>query len=378
MKVYLDNAATTAIDPLVAEAMMPFLSEKFGNPSSTHSHGREVKASIELARKGIAERLNCMPGEIYFTSGGTESINSITSSAIKDLKRQNTITSPLEHHAVLHTLEHSASLGNSNLTMLGVSNKGDVSLDQLAENLHENKGSLVSLMFANNEIGNVNDVETIASLCKENDAFFMSDTVQAMGHIPIDLSKTQFDAVVCSAHKIHGPKGVGFMFLRKGHKLHSYLLGGGQERNMRGGTENVMGIVGLSKAFEIAVDELQNQHETILSLKNRMIDKLRNRIPNVMFNGRSDEQDSLSTVLNVCFPTPSNNEMLLFQLDLAGISASGGSACNSGAQQGSHVLGALNVPSEHTSVRFSFSKYNNSEEVDYVVDKVSEILETSA
>ncbi len=377
MKAYFDNAATTRIDPRVGEAMMPFITGKFGNPSSTHSFGREVKAAIELSRKSIAERLGCTPGEIYFTSGGTESINTILNSAVRDLGKTTAITSPIEHHAVLHTLENLRESTGMKLKLVEVDSKGRIDLDHLELLLKKNDNPLVSLMFANNEIANVNPVNEIAALCAEYKAFFHSDTVQAMGHFPINLEEWSVDSAVCSAHKIHGPKGIGFMYLKKGYDIHSYILGGGQERNMRGGTENVIGIIGLAKAFEIATDEITEQKEYIQSLKKQMIHGLKEKLPGVSFNGLSDEDESLYTVLNVSLPTDSHNEMVLFQLDLQGISASGGSACNSGAVGVSHVLEALDCLPGRTSVRFSFSKYNSREEVDFAVKSLEGILNGS-
>ena len=374
MSIYLDNAATTPIDPQVADAMMPFISGKFGNPSSTHGHGREVKSAIELARKSIAETLNCTPGEIYFTSGGTESINCILNGAVNDLGIKHAVTSPIEHHAVLHTLEHLADLGKIKLDLVKIDSDGHIDYEHLEHLLENNTKSMVSLMHCNNEIGNVNDIGKIADLCTSHNAFFHSDTVQAMGHFAIDLKETKVDAVVCSAHKIHGPKGVGFMFIRKNHKMHSMILGGGQERNMRGGTENVIGIVGLAKAFEIATSEMEAQKEHILGLKTRMIDNLRSSVPGVSFNGDSASEESLYTVLNVCIPPFENQDMILFQLDLAGISASGGSACNSGATKGSHVLEALGSDPARSAIRFSFSKHNTQKEIDQASAVLAEMV----
>ena len=374
MSIYLDNAATTPIDKEVADAMIPFITGKFGNPSSTHGHGREVKAAIERSRKLIAEILKCTPGEIYFTSGGTESINCILNGAVNDLGIKHAVTSPIEHHAVLHTLEHLASLGKIKLDLVKLDDKGHIDYEHLEHLLENNTKSMVSLMHCNNEVANVNDIKRIGDLCRSQNAFFHSDTVQAMGHFPIDLSTTNVDAVVCSAHKIHGPKGVGFMFIRKNHKIHSMILGGGQERNMRGGTENVIGIVGLAKAFEVACSEMDDQKKHILSLKKRMIDNLKGSIDGVSFNGDSENPDSLYTVLNVCIPPFENQDMILFQLDLAGISASGGSACNSGATKGSHVLEALESDPNRSAIRFSFSKHNTPEEIDSVSATLAEMV----
>lgn len=378
MKIYLDNAATTPIDPAVADAMLPFINGNFGNPSSTHGHGREVKSALELSRKSIAERLNCLPGEIYFTSGGTEAINCILNGAVNDLGVKHAITSPTEHHAVLHTLEHLEQKGLIKLDLLDVDSSGNIDHAQLDELLGKNKNSMVSIMHSNNEIANVNDIQSISEICQNHDAFFHSDTVQAMGHFPLDMSKTMVDGVICSAHKIHGPKGVGFMFLRKGHKLNPFILGGGQERGLRGGTENIIGIAGLTKAFEIAIDELSTVKKKISDLKTRMIERLQNEVPDIMFNGDSGKEGSLYTVLNVNLPGAIRGDLLLFQLDLKGISASGGSACNSGALKGSHVLEAINVSEDRTCVRLSFSKYNTMEEIDFACDSLIEIINQPA
>ncbi|MDH5381696.1 MAG: cysteine desulfurase [Cyclobacteriaceae bacterium] len=374
MKVYFDNAATTPIDPLVFEAMTPWLTSHWGNASSTHSFGREAKAAIEMSRKTIAELLNAAPGEIYFTSGGTEGDNTVLKGICGDAGFSQAISSPLEHHAVLHTLEAITSKNKANLTLLDVNEKGELDYEQLEELLKENPPTLVSLMYANNEIGNINNIELIGSIVKEYNGYFHSDTVQAMGHYKIDSKKIQIDAMVCSAHKIHGPKGSGFMYLKKDKRIPPFMVGGGQERNMRGGTENVAGIVGLTKAFTLAHERMEDDHKHIQVLKDRMISGLTTLIPGISFNGNSENPDSLYTVLNARLPASEENEFLLFNLDMKGIAASGGSACNSGSDKGSHVLEALGMPSDSTGVRFSFSKYNTPEEVDYVLEAVKECL----
>lgn len=377
MRVYLDNAATTCIDPEVLQEMLPYLEKYYGNPSSTHGHGREVKAAIEKSRKKVASLLNVHPSEIIFTSGGTESDNTVLRSCINSKEVKHIVTSKLEHHAVLHTVEELESKGLVKVTYLDFDEKGEVDLDQLANVLANNKNILVSLMHGNNEIGNILDIHKVSALCKEHDALFHSDTVQTIGHFNVDLSELEIDFLAASAHKFHGPKGVGFLYVNKNSKIRPILTGGGQEREMRGGTENVYGIIGLAKALELSLANLNDHRNHIEKLKNRMIQLLQEKIEGVSFNGNSsDVENSLYTVLNVCLPESAANSMLLFSLDLAGISVSGGSACSSGAQAGSHVISALkkgNMAGRGT-VRFSFSKFNTQEDIDYACNKLEEIL----
>jgi len=375
MRVYLDNAATTPLDPEVFEAMKPFLLEDFGNPSSIHSHGRKVRSAIESARKKIAELLHCTPGEIIFTSGGTEADNTILRSAIQTYGIKNVISSAVEHHAVEHTLTSVTRAGNINLHMVKLDEKGFIDLPHLEQLLKQHQHTLVSLMHANNEIGNLLDLQHVAELCEKHNAYFHSDTVQTVGHYRHDVSQIKVHGITAAAHKFHGPKGIGFMYIRKDKKIHPFMFGGSQERNMRGGTENVYGIVGLAKALEIAYRDMDKHLEYIKGLKVYMIEKLKTHIPGVDFHGASADLDnSLYTVLNVCLPESDINSMLLFNLDLQGISASGGSACSSGAAMGSHVLNYLYPESKHGAIRFSFSKYNTTEEIDYVVNKLKELL----
>ena len=376
MRIYLDNAATTPLDPEVFEAMKPFMLEDFGNPSSTHAHGRKVRAAIESARKKIAELLNCTPGEIIFTSGGTEADNAILSGAMSSYGIQNIITSSIEHHAVEETLKSLSKKFNAPLHEVKLSPNGDVDLEHLEQLMKSHSQTLVSLMHANNEIGNLLDLDKVSELCSKYQAYFHSDTVQTVGHYTHDLKKTRIDGMTAAAHKFHGPKGVGFMFIRKEKKIQSMIHGGPQERNMRGGTENVYGIIGLAKALEIAYRDLEQHKEYITGLKARMIEQLKATIPGVAFHGNSaDLEKSLYTVLNVCLPESEGNSMLLFNLDLHGISASGGSACSSGATAGSHVLGALYPGSKKGAVRFSFSKFNTPEQIDFAVQKLKECLQ---
>lgn len=375
MRVYFDNAATTAMDDRVIEAMLPFMKEHYGNPSSVHSHGREVRSAIEKSRKKVAELLNASPSEICFTSGGTEADNTAIVSGIQTHGIKHAITSPLEHHAVLHTLEECEKKGLLKLSMLEVNDKGEHNLEHLQELLKSNSKSLVSIMHANNEIGNINDLNAIGSIAKEHDAFFHSDTVQTMGHYKHDLKNLPVDAMVAGGHKFHGPKGTGFLYVNKSKKIAPFIYGGAQERNMRGGTENVIGIVGIAKALELAYEDMESHRKHIEGLKNRFIEQLQAHISGVAFNGLSADLDkSLYTVLNVCLPSSADTAgMLLFNLDLQGISASGGSACSSGAFVGSHVLRALGASPERDTVRFSFSRFNTSKEVDYTVEKLKEL-----
>jgi cysteine desulfurase len=370
--VYLDNAATTPMDDRVIEAMLPYMRAHFGNPSSVHSHGREVRSAIEKARKKVAELLHASPSEIFFTSGGTEADNTALVCGVESHGISHAITSPLEHHAVLHTLEMLAKKGKIQLSLLDVNEKGEINLQHLESLLQAHPKSLVSLMQGNNEIGNLNDLERIGTLARTYDAFFHSDTVQTMGHYTHDLSQLPLDALVAGAHKFHGPKGVGFLYVRKDKKIHPFIHGGAQERNMRGGTENVIGIIGLAKALEISLEELDAHRSHIEKLKSHFVEKLKQYIPGVAFNGCSADLDkSLYTVLNVSLPpSEANRGMLLFHLDLEGISASGGSACSSGATVGSHVLRAIQHPAERDAVRFSFSRFTTLEEVDYTLEKL--------
>lgn len=373
MNVYLDNAATTAIDNEVFEAMKPYLLENYGNPSSIHSHGRKVRSAIEYARKTVAELLHASPSEIFFTSGGTEADNALICSSIESYNLNHAISSKIEHHAVLHTLENLEKQGKIKLSFVNLDGNGNVDFDHLEDLLKTNSRSLVSLMHANNEIGNIIDLDRLGDLCENYDAIVHSDTVQTMGHYKHDLSKLKLHCITGAGHKFHGPKGAGFMYIDKNTKIAPFIHGGAQERNMRGGTENVYGIIGTAKALEIAYRDMEEHQVYIQGLKDRMISKLKNTIEGVGFNGESENKDrSLYTVLNVCLPPSPDNDMLLFTLDINGISASGGSACSSGASKGSHVLSGINADPNRGAVRFSFSKYNTPEEIDYAAEKVAE------
>jgi cysteine desulfurase len=375
MKVYFDNAATTAIDLEVFEAMKPYMLEHFGNPSSIHSHGRQVRTAIERSRKKVADLLNTSPAEIFFTSGGTEADNTAIRCSIRDKGVKHLITSKIEHHAVTHTAEALEKKGVK-VSFVELYGNGLVNYDHLEELLKNNPNSMVSLMHANNEIGNLLDLERVGEMCKEHHTLFHSDTVQSMAHYVHDLSHLKLDFAVGSAHKFHGPKGIGFLYMNHESKINQFIHGGAQERNMRGGTENVYGIVGLAKAMEIAYANMESHRKHIECLKSHMIGKLKNLIDGVAFNGVSDDLDkSLYTVLSVCLPPSDDNDMLLFNLDISGISVSGGSACSSGSSIGSHVLAELNRDQNRGAIRFSFSKYNTLEEVDYAVDKLAKFYQ---
>ena len=373
MKVYLDNAATTALDKEVLEAMLPLMVEHYGNPSSIHAFGRQTRAAIEQARKTVARLLNCSPAEIFFTSGGTEADNMAIRCSIENLGIKHAITSAIEHHAVLHTLEELAAKGIIKLSKVNLIDNGHIDLAHLDELLKINERSFVSLMHANNEIGNILPIMEVGVICQKYNAVFHSDTVQTVGHYPIDTKEINIQFLNCGAHKFHGPKGVGFIYISNDIQIAPMITGGSQERNMRGGTENVAGIIGLAKAMEISYRELAQHTEYILGLKNYMIQVLEENIAGVTFNG-DVKGNSLYTVLNVSLPPNENAEMLIFNLDINGIAASAGSACSSGSETGSHVLRAIGTDMSRPSVRFSFSKFNTKEEIDYTVSKLKALV----
>lgn len=373
-RVYFDNAATTALDPEVLNAMMPYFTEKFGNPSSIYSYGRESRMAIENARKTVAKILNAHPAEIFFTSGGTESSNTAINAAVHDLGCKHIISSALEHHATLHTIEHLRHKGEASVSYVKVLPDGHVDMEDLKQLLMQTEEkSLVTLLHANNEIGNILDIQTAGNICKKHHAIFHADTVQTVGHYPFDLRNTPVHFITGAGHKFHGPKGVGMLYINENVKIKPYILGGSQERNMRAGTENLYGVVGFAKALEIATAHYQEDSSYILSIKAYMRDKLLEILPDVSFNGDVAGK-SLYTVLNVSFPKTEKSEMMLFNLDIANICASGGSACTSGADLGSHVIRAINNDPNRVAVRFSFCKNNTKEEVDRVVEKLKELI----
>ena len=379
MHVYFDNAATTPLDPEVLEAMLPFLTQHFGNPSSIHGPGRQVRAAIENARKTVAHLLNASPAEISFTSGGTEADNYAAFGSIRALGLKHAVTSLLEHHAVLHPLQAMAKTGEIKLSYVRHDAQGRLDLAHLEELLAGNPRSFVSLMHGNNEIGNINDIQAIGDMCAPHDAIFHTDTVQTIGHYRLNVQALKSHFLVGSAHKFHGPKGVGFLYTRSGFQVQPLIHGGSQERNVRSGTENVYGIVGLAKALEIANRDMQIHQQRVLGLKTRFIEKLKNNIADVQFNGCSaDLEASLYTVLSVSLPASPMSEMLLFNLDISRVAASGGSACTSGAQASSHVLEALGADPQRGTVRFSMSKLNTADEVDYAVAQLAKLYQTVA
>ncbi len=373
-RIYFDNAATTSLDPVVLEAMLPLLTEKFGNPSSIYSYGRETRLSIESARKSVAKILNAHPAEIFFTSGGTESNNTAIQASVRDLGCKHIITSLIEHHAVTHTVEHLASAGKVKVSYVKLLPNGHIDHIHLEKLLSESKEKvLVSLMHANNEIGNILDIHSVGNLCKKYNAIFHSDTVQTVGHFPFDLRNTPVHFITGAAHKFHGPKGVGLLYINENVKIQPFIFGGGQERNMRAGTENIYGIVGFAKALELATTNHESDRRYIAGLKQYMYEALLKHIPGVAFNGDT-LGNSLYTVLSVSFPKTEKSEMLLFNLDIHHICASGGSACASGAEAGSHVIRAINLNPNQITVRFSFCKHNTLAEIDTVVQQLKVLL----
>jgi len=374
-RIYLDNAATTPLDPAVIAEMVGVMNTYYGNPSSIHAQGREVRTLIEKARKTVAGILNATPAEIFFTSGGTEADNTAIRCGIAAYQIKHAITSKIEHHAVEQTLTTLLKQGViDKLSFVNVDSKGNVDLEHLEELLKNNERSFVSLMQANNELGTLTDMERVGDLCEAYNAIYHCDTVQTMGHYLHDVRKLKAHFIVCAAHKLHGPKGVGFLFVNHNIKISPMIIGGAQERNMRGGTENVYGIVGLAKALELAYAEMQAHQTHIQELKSYLMERLSREIPDLFFNGETAPEKSLYTVLNVSFPAMDMSDMLLFNLDINGISASGGSACSSGSNIGSHVLTGISADPNRPSVRFSFSKYNTKAELDFVVEKVKEIV----
>lgn len=375
MRVYLDNAATTPVAPEVVASMIPVLSNDFGNPSSTHFYGRQGKALLETSRRKIATYLNCSPSELIFTSGGTEADNMALTCAVETLGVRRIITTTLEHHAVGHTVGYLLEKHGVELVQLQTDKLGHINLHELRSLLETSSiKTLVSLMHANNEIGTRIDLAAVNAICKEFNALFHSDTVQTMGHYAFDLNNLQIDFLTCAGHKFHGPKGIGFLYLNKTNKLSPFIHGGAQERGLRGGTENIHGIVGLAKAFELAYEHLEEHQQHVQGLKTYMMESLKQAIPTVAFNGDVSPERSLYTVLNVSFPQTEKAGTLLFTLDLNGVAASGGSACSSGAAKGSHVLEGIGADPSRPTVRFSFSRYTTREEIDFALQQIIAIF----
>ncbi|MEM7510416.1 MAG: cysteine desulfurase family protein [Bacteroidota bacterium] len=372
--IYLDHAASSPMDKEVLDKMVPYLTQHFGNPSSTHAHGRALRTVIEQSRRSIATTLGVSPSEIFFTSGGTEADNTAIRGAVAQGVK-HIITSPIEHHAVTHTVECLEKDGTITATYLEVDELGHISLEALEADLAKSPSTLVALMHGNNEIGTLYDLKAIGEICQKYDALFLSDTVQTMGKVEMNLAELPVHFATAAAHKFNGPKGVGFLYMQKGSQMAPLLCGGSQERNMRAGTENVAAIVGMAYAFEKSIGHLKEKKAHLTRLRTYMKERLSSEFPNVVFNGDQRDEFSLPNLLNVGFPS-SDDLMLLFQLDIAGISASGGSACNSGAVAGSHVLASLGHSSDITknSVRFSFGSENTIEEIDYVLNTLKSIL----
>jgi cysteine desulfurase len=373
MKVYLDNAATTPLAEEVFNEMAPYLKNEFGNPSSTHFYGRQAKGTLETSRRKVAKHINARPSEIIFTSGGTEADNMALNTAIKDLGVTRIITSQIEHHAVVHTAEEICGKDELELCYVQINEDGHVDTAQLESLLKgSDKKTLVSLMHANNEIGNLLPLKKVSELCRNYNAYFHSDTVQTMGHYRFNMKEIDIDFITCAAHKFHGPKGVGFLYVNQKIKAVPFIHGGAQERGLRGGTENLYGIVGLAKAMDLAYDDLESHQKHVQGLKSYMIEKLQSIFTDVGFHGDVTPEKSLYTVLNVCLPKTDKSSMLLFTLDLKGVACSGGSACSSGSNIGSHVLRGINADMSRPNARFSFSRYTTKEEIDYAIDVLKE------
>ena len=379
MKVYFDNAATTPMRKEVIESISSVMEECYGNPSSSHAFGRSAKTYVETARKGIANLLNAMPQEIIFTSGGTESDNMILNCAVKDLKVTTLISSSIEHHAVLHALEALQKTHNINIAYLKVDHKGTIDLNHLEQLLQKDDSKkLVSLMHVNNEIGNILDLKKVGNMCHKYKALFHTDAVQGIGHFEFDLEELPIDFLSSAAHKFHGPKGIGFSFIRKNFGLEPFIHGGAQERGLRAGTESVHNIVGMYKALQIAYQNLIKEKKLVASIKEYFKSSLLNIFPEVIFNGCSGENSiSTYTLINVAFPISQEKASLLdFHLDLKGIACSKGSACQSGSTSGSHVLNTIQSDEIKSwpSLRFSFSVFNTKKEVDYVMNALEEFV----
>jgi len=372
--IYLDNAATTPILPQVIDVMSIAMANVYGNPSSIHHVGRKAKSMVETARKNIAKHFNASAQEIVFTAGGSEANNLILRNAVTNLGVTTIISSKIEHHAVLHTIENLQKEFDISIKFVDLDDSGNVNykyLEHLLEQSDDKK--LVSLMYINNEIGNILDLKLVSQFCLANKALFHCDAVQGVGHFNIDIKQTPIDFFVASAHKFHGPKGVGFAYIKRGFGIQPILHGGEQERGARAGTENVQSILGMEKALEISCANMQEESAYIQHLKNYFIEELKQNIKGIEFNGASESESSY-TILNVRFPK--DYTMLLFNLDLKGIAVSGGSACQSGSNMGSHVLHAIlpEKEAEKTSVRFSFNKFNTREEIDYVIQTLIKLI----
>jgi len=378
--IYLDNAATTKVRDEVVQAMSSVIKNEYGNPSSTHSYGRSSKSIVELSRKEISEILNVKSSEIIFTSGGTEGDNMIIRNCVNNLDIEHIITTKIEHHAVTHTIDELLNTGKIKVSFVKLSKSGDVDLKDLENILkNSNQKCLVTLMHINNEIGNITDIGTVSKICKKYNSLFHSDTVQSVGHYDLDFEKIKIDFFVASAHKFHGPKGVGFAFVRKNTNLGSYITGGMQEKGLRAGTESVHNIVGMSEALKISAKNLRTEKKYISELKTYFITQIKKKIKNIKFNGLCEDiNKSTYTIVNVLLPIKrETGGLFMFKLDLKGIACSKGSACQSGSESGSHVLSEIqNIEdNEKVSLRFSFSIFNTKDEIDYVIEQLSSLID---
>ena len=377
MAVYLDNAATTPMAAEVIDSMISVMKTEYGNPSSLHAFGRSAKSIIENSRRKIAEIVQCEAKELIFTSGGTEADNMAILCSVIDLGVKHIITSDIEHHAVSHTCEATTKKLKVKISYVKLDAKGNVNLKHLEQLLADAKEkTLVSLMHANNEIGTLLPIVEVGNLCKAHDALFHSDTVQTLGHYPVNIKSLNIDFLTCAAHKFHGPKGIGFLYVNKALQIKPFIEGGAQERGLRGGTENISGIIGLTKALELASSDIEKHQVHVQSLKDYMMQELSANIPGIGFHGEVDSNKSLYTVLNVCFPKFAKQDMLLFMLDLEGVACSGGSACTAGAATGSHVLRGINADTTRTNVRFSFSRYTEKSDIDFALGKIYKIMQS--
>jgi len=378
--IYLDNAATTKVRDEVVQAMSSVIKNEYGNPSSTHSYGRSSKSIVELSRKEISEILNVKSSEIIFTSGGTEGDNMIIRNCVNNLDIEHIITTKIEHHAVTHTIDELLNTGKIKVSFVKLSKSGDVDLKDLENILkNSNQKCLVTLMHINNEVGNITDIGAVSKICKKHNSLFHSDTVQSVGHYDLDFEKIKIDFFVASAHKFHGPKGVGFAFVRKNTNLGSFITGGMQEKGLRAGTESVHNIVGMSEALKISAKNLRTEKKYISELKTYFITQIKKKIKNIKFNGLCEDiNKSTYTIVNVLLPIKrETGGLFMFKLDLKGIACSKGSACQSGSESGSHVLSEIqnNEDNEKVSLRFSFSIFNTKDEIDYVIEQVSSLID---
>lgn len=374
-RIYFDNAATTPMDQRVIDYISNIMSKLWGNPSSVYQEGRTARAAIEEARKTVAKSLKASIGEVFFTSCGTESNNMALKCAVRDLGVTRIISSPIEHHAVLHTVQRLEKEKATELVMLDMDEKGRIDLSQLEQLLKDqDKKTLVSLMYANNEIGTMIDLEAVGTLCETYSAYFHSDTVQTIGYYPIDVNQAKVHFITGSGHKFHGPKGAGFIYINNEAMLQPFIDGGAQERNMRGGTENLYGILAMAKALELAETEREERRQKITAIRDYFARQLQTEFPEVIFQGTPFEGGHYK-ILSVSFPEGPKSDLLLLSLDIAGISVSGGSACSSGADAGSHVIGTLFPDSLRKTLRFSFSHHNTEAEADQVIAKLKDILQ---